>query len=64
MGCTITSASGVSADEVVLGLAASRKKPLASLTLAELEKLRQVRDVSVFPDGEFGNVPSVPSFQF
>jgi hypothetical protein len=33
--------TAVRAKEVVLGLAASRKKPVASMTLAELEKLRQ-----------------------
>ena len=33
--------TAVRAKEVVLGLAASRKKPVASITLAELEKLRQ-----------------------
>jgi hypothetical protein len=33
--------SAVRAKEVVLGLAASRKKPVASMALAELEKLRQ-----------------------
>jgi hypothetical protein len=33
--------TAVRAKEVVLGLAASRKKPVASITLPELEKLRQ-----------------------
>jgi len=33
--------TAVRAKEVVLGLAASRKKPVASIALAELEKLRQ-----------------------
>ena len=33
--------TAVRANEVVLGLAASRKKPVASMTLAELERLRR-----------------------
>ena len=39
--------TAVRAKEVVLGLAASRKKPVASMTLAELEKLRQDDDAKL-----------------
>jgi hypothetical protein len=37
--------TAVRAKEVVLGLAASRKKPVASMTLAEIEKLRHEDEV-------------------
>ena len=40
--------TAVRAKEVVLGLAASRKKPVASITLAALEKLRQDDEVKLF----------------
>jgi hypothetical protein len=39
--------TAVRAKEVVLGLAASRKKPVASIALAELEKLRQDDEVKL-----------------
>jgi hypothetical protein len=39
--------TAVRAKEVVLGLAASRKKPVASMTLAELEKLCQQGDAKL-----------------
>jgi hypothetical protein len=39
--------TAVRAKEVVLGLAASRKKPVASMTLAELEKLRHADEAKL-----------------